>query len=71
LSKYFSKVDDNWRLAARLRRAVEFRASNLLDEAAQHGRFDVIFCRNVLVCFDPRRRRRWLGAGAPARAGRA
>jgi chemotaxis protein methyltransferase CheR len=52
LVKYFSKVEDNWRLAARLRRAVEFRASNLLDESASLGRFDVIFCRNVLVYFD-------------------
>ena len=51
LIKHFAKVEDNWRLNARLRRAVEFKQANLLDESTL-GRFDVIFCRNVLSGFD-------------------
>lgn len=52
LLKYFTKQDDNWRLSARLRRAVQFRPANLLVETGALGRFDVILCRNVLSGFD-------------------
>jgi chemotaxis protein methyltransferase CheR len=31
---------------------VQFRPLNLLQEFSHLGAFDVVFCRNVLICFD-------------------
>ncbi len=52
---YFHKVDaERWQLIDDLRESVTFRTANLIDQAsvAAEGRFDVIFCRNVLIYFD-------------------
>jgi chemotaxis protein methyltransferase CheR len=42
-----------------LRQSVSFSTVNLVDMAQTraHGRFDVIFCRNVLIYFDDASRR--------------
>ncbi|KQW66956.1 chemotaxis protein CheR [Phenylobacterium sp. Root77] len=42
------------RIIGDLRESVTFTAANLVDAASirSHGRFDVIFCRNVLIYFD-------------------
>jgi chemotaxis protein methyltransferase CheR len=32
---------------------VQFREFNLLGELRSLGRFDIVFCRNVLIYFDP------------------
>jgi len=52
LVKYFSKAGDQWQIAEALRSMVNFRCFNLLDDLAMLGRFDVVFCRNVLIYFD-------------------
>ncbi|HEY0522553.1 MAG TPA: protein-glutamate O-methyltransferase CheR [Stellaceae bacterium] len=52
LVKYFKQHGDRWEVDAALRSAVQFRQFNLLDDPASLGRFDVIFCRNVLIYFD-------------------
>jgi chemotaxis protein methyltransferase CheR len=52
LLKYFKQHGDRWEIDAALRSAVQFRLFNLLDDPASLGRFDVIFCRNVLIYFD-------------------
>jgi len=36
-----------------VRRMVNFRHLNLLDSYSLMGKFDVIFCRNVLIYFSP------------------
>ncbi|MDN3700022.1 protein-glutamate O-methyltransferase [Vibrio artabrorum] len=41
------KVKDN------LKRMVNFRPQNLMDSYALLGKFDIIFCRNVLIYFSP------------------
>ncbi len=41
------KVKDN------VKRLVNFRPQNLLDSYALLGKFDIIFCRNVLIYFSP------------------
>ena len=52
LVKHFRKEESNWRIADPLRAAVNFREWNLLDNPAPLGRFDIVFCRNVLIYFD-------------------
>ena len=43
---------------------VKYRQLNLLDDFATLGKFDVIFCRNVLIYFDPATKARTLEAVA-------
>ena len=53
LLKHFRKEDAGWRITPSLRATVRFREWNLLSDLAPLGRFDVVFCRNVLIYFDP------------------
>lgn len=39
------------RLTSKVRQSVSFRNANLLESYALLGRFDIIFCRNVLIYF--------------------
>lgn len=53
--RHFSAVgDDEYRIDDGLRAQVSFRQGNLLhlDGAACAGRYDVVFCRNLLIYFD-------------------
>jgi chemotaxis protein methyltransferase CheR len=53
--RYFEPLRNGQRrIIQDLRESVHFTAVNLVDSAsmASHGRFDVIFCRNVLIYFD-------------------
>ena len=52
LVKYFKQDGDRWRVDAGLRGMVDFREFNLLTDPRGLGRFDVVFCRNVLIYFD-------------------
>jgi chemotaxis protein methyltransferase CheR len=52
LVKYFQQTGDKWQIKDELRRTVQFRTGNLLQDLGSIGSFDVIFCRNVLIYFD-------------------
>jgi chemotaxis protein methyltransferase CheR len=52
LIKYFSQVGEMWQIAPEIRGMVKFMPLNLLDDFSHLGRFDVVFCRNVLIYFD-------------------
>jgi chemotaxis protein methyltransferase CheR len=52
LMQYFTQQDDSWRISERLRANVAFRKHNLIEPAAALGKFDIVFCRNVLIYFD-------------------
>jgi chemotaxis protein methyltransferase CheR len=52
LVKYFAKDGANWRVAAPIRAMANFREWNLLADPRPLGRFDLVFCRNVLIYFD-------------------
>ena len=52
LMHYFTQQDDHWRISERLRQMVSFRKLNLMDATYNLGRFDIVFCRNVLIYFD-------------------
>ena len=58
---YFAPtIDHHWRIIPDLRESVAFRAANLIDpvSVASEGKFDIVFCRNVLIYFDDDARRR-------------
>ena len=60
VNKYFEPLPEGrYRLIQDLRDSVRFEAVNLMDAAAMsaQGRFDVVFCRNVLIYFDNASRR--------------
>ena len=51
--KYFDRADrGNWTAGAQLKRLVSFKELNLIGDWPMKGRFDVIFCRNVVIYFD-------------------
>ena len=52
LVKYFTQVGEMWQIAPEIRAMVQYRPFNLLHDCGQLGRFDVVFCRNVLIYFD-------------------
>ncbi|MBW3560130.1 MAG: protein-glutamate O-methyltransferase CheR [Proteobacteria bacterium] len=53
LVKYFEPAEDAFRVKPALRQSIRWRPFNLLDDPRVLGRFDVVFCRNVLIYFDP------------------
>ncbi len=53
LLHHFSQEGDRWRIAEGLRGRVELREFNLLADPTALGRFDVVFCRNVLLYLEP------------------
>ena len=52
LQRYFDpKGPGRWVVKPAIRNRVEFRMLNLLDSYASLGKFDIVFCRNVLIYF--------------------
>lgn len=54
IERYFEAAGAEKQLIHDLRESVKFTQVNLMDPAAtaRQGRFDVVFCRNVLIYFD-------------------
>ena len=52
--RFFNSRGDAFDLAPEVRKMVRFRCGNLLnpDQQLQSSRFDLIFCRNLLIYFD-------------------
>ncbi len=59
--KYFKQTGDKWQIDAALRSMVTFREFNLLEDPRTLGGFDIVFCRNVLIYFDPPTKTKVLG----------
>jgi chemotaxis protein methyltransferase CheR len=60
INRYFSARDrEEWKILDDLRDSVQFSQVNIVDAdgTKRHGKFDVIFCRNVLIYFDDASRR--------------
>lgn len=49
--RYFQETPAYWSVIPQIRSRVKFRELNLLQSYALLGKFDVIFCRNVLIYF--------------------
>lgn len=53
LQRYFHrKGDTHWEIDRTIRSAISFRQLNLISDPYPVGKWDVIFCRNVLIYFD-------------------
>ncbi|MBX9849900.1 MAG: protein-glutamate O-methyltransferase CheR [Rhodocyclaceae bacterium] len=53
LMKYFTqRPNNNWEINDGIKSMVKFTTGNLLTPYTAIGRFDIIFCRNVLIYFD-------------------
>jgi chemotaxis protein methyltransferase CheR len=52
LVKHFVQTGDTWQISPEIRAMVQYRPLNLLADFSQLGKFDVVFCRNVLIYFD-------------------
>jgi chemotaxis protein methyltransferase WspC len=52
--RHFSRQGDQFQISDALRAQVSFSQANLLgfDSVAETGRYDVVFCRNLLIYFD-------------------
>ncbi len=51
LTKYFTQEKDGYRITNELKTGIDFKTHNLVSDPFP-GRFDFIFCRNVLIYFD-------------------
>ncbi len=49
--RYFSSIGNQWRVNANIRSRISFRECNLMQSYATLGKYDIIFCRNVLIYF--------------------
>jgi chemotaxis protein methyltransferase CheR len=52
LIKYFAQCPAGWQIHDSVRKRVTFRNQNLLENFHSLGKFDLIFCRNVLIYFE-------------------
>ncbi len=52
LTGYFSQAGDMWQIDSSIRAMVTYKEFNLLESFAGLGKFDIVFCRNVLIYFD-------------------
>lgn len=52
LMKYFEQKGDRWHLKHEIKSMIQYKPFNLLTPMAGLGKFDLIFCRNVLIYFD-------------------
>lgn len=50
-SKFFKRSDKGWEVKPEIKAHVQFKPLNLQQSYASLGKFDIIFCRNVLIYF--------------------
>ncbi len=51
--EFFTLEDDMWSANEDIRKMVEFRRYNMLEDVVTKSKFEIIFCRNVLRYFAP------------------
>jgi len=55
--KFFQQKGDCWEVNANIKARASFRGLNLLQSYSMLGKFDIVFCRNVLIYFSPENKR--------------
>jgi len=59
LKRYFIKKDDRYLLNEKVKQFTNFEVANIFDkDFASLGKFDYIFCRNMLIYFDKNTKKR-------------
>ncbi len=53
LQKYFKKIGNIYKIKDEIKNLVTFRTFNLMDSFPFKNNFDIIFCRNVMIYFNP------------------
>ena len=61
LLRHFHRSGESWQINDDLRGRIAFSTLNLMESFKSLGRFDIIFCRNVLIYFDATTKARVLG----------
>ncbi|MGA7800106.1 MAG: protein-glutamate O-methyltransferase CheR [Gammaproteobacteria bacterium] len=64
--RFFTGLGEQWEVRPEIRGRVRFTMANLLQSYSLLGRFDVIFCRNVLIYFSSESKRDIIGRMARA-----
>jgi chemotaxis protein methyltransferase CheR len=54
--QFFESVENRWRVKDVIKKRVSFKPQNLLSDYSSLGKFDIIFCRNVLIYFSAERK---------------
>lgn len=57
LVKYFKQSGEMWQVDSSLKAMIDYRPFNLLHDFTSLGKFDIVFCRNVLIYFDEETKR--------------
>lgn len=55
--RFFIPVGDKWQVRPEIKARTSFRELNLLNNFSALGKFDIIFCRNVLIYFSSEMKR--------------
>ncbi|MBK5962730.1 chemotaxis protein [Thiocystis minor] len=56
--RFFESVEHGHRIKPEIQRRVRFQKLNLMESYATLGKFDIVFCRNVLIYFSAETKRR-------------
>lgn len=52
LVRHFGQQDGAWAVKPELKQSIIWKSVNLMSDFRNIGRFDIVFCRNVLIYFD-------------------
>lgn len=61
MNKFFDRQNDLWAIKKEISGRVRFTELNLMSDYTSLGKFDLIFCRNVLIYFSPELKMEILG----------
>ncbi|NOX76233.1 MAG: protein-glutamate O-methyltransferase CheR [Gammaproteobacteria bacterium] len=65
-SRFFKQKGESWEIVDEIKKRVSFRELNLMKSYAALGKFDIIYCRNVLIYFSTELKRDILSRVAKA-----